>query len=107
MKKSETIHVRIDSKTKKKAELILDKLGLNLSYAISLYLKQIINKKRIPFEISIDDDSLTKEEEIMNALNITGGKEIDNESKRIIKLYSSNQIDYETAVFALNRRYIK
>ena len=49
MKKTETIHVRIAPEIKREAESIIDEMGLNLSYAISVYLKQIINLKKIPF----------------------------------------------------------
>ncbi len=46
-----TIQVRTKEKTKKSAMQILQKLGLDLSTAINMYLVQIIVKKGIPFEI--------------------------------------------------------
>lgn len=46
-----TIQVRTNGKTKKDAMRILEKLGLDLSTAINVYLVQIIAKKGIPFEI--------------------------------------------------------
>lgn len=46
-----TIQVRTKEKTKKNAMQILQKLGLDLSTAINMYLVQIIVKKGIPFEI--------------------------------------------------------
>jgi addiction module RelB/DinJ family antitoxin len=57
-----TIQVRTEDKTKKAAQLILGKLGLDLSTAINIYLVQIIEKKGIPFEI-MTKNGLTPQEE--------------------------------------------
>jgi len=44
-----TIQLRIDSKTKRQAQGILAKLGLDLSSATKLFLSQVIKTKSIPF----------------------------------------------------------
>ena len=104
MSKTETIHVRVAPEIKKEAETVINEMGLNLSYAISIYLKQIINQRKIPFEItSFDKDMIIKEEELAYAINNTGGKEVNDKYKKIIHLYATDQIDYETALFALKR----
>ena len=104
MKKTETIHIRVAPDIKKEAESVINDMGLNLSYAVSVYLKQIINLKRIPFEISTADlKEREKEEKLIHALNKTGGKDISQRSRNIIHLYATDQIDYETALFALRR----
>lgn len=106
MKKTETIHVRVSQETKKEAESILNDIGLNLSYAISIFLKQVIIQKKIPFEVSsFNPDTISKDEELAYALNSTGGKEISDKWKRLIHLYVSGEIDYETALFAIKRNY--
>ena len=46
-----TIQIRADAKVKKDVQLILKKLGLDLSTAINIYLVQIIEKNGIPFEV--------------------------------------------------------
>lgn len=48
---------------------------------------------------------MTKEEELSYTINSTGGGEPDEKHKNIIHLYATNQIDYETAVFALKRLF--
>jgi DNA-damage-inducible protein J len=48
-----TIQTRIDAESKEQAKKILDFLGLTISEAISLYLRQIILCRGIPFEIKI------------------------------------------------------
>lgn len=48
-----TINVRVDSKTKKEAQELFEKLGLNISTAINLFLSKSINEQGIPFEIKL------------------------------------------------------
>lgn len=50
-----TIQVRTDEHTKRGAQRILHKLGLNLSKAINIYLRQIILEKKIPFELTTEN----------------------------------------------------
>ena len=51
-----TINTRIDSETKEKAVDVLHSLGLTTTQAISLFFKQIIYTKSIPFEIKVPND---------------------------------------------------
>jgi len=48
-----TIQARIDAESKKQARKILNVLGLSMSEAISLYFRQIILRRGIPFDIEI------------------------------------------------------
>ena len=50
-KNSEQLQIRIDSKLKKETKTILDQLGLDMSSAVKMFFKQIINAKNIPFEL--------------------------------------------------------
>lgn len=43
--------IRIDESTKKQAVELLEGLGLNLSDAVNMFLKQIILRNGIPFEV--------------------------------------------------------
>jgi DNA-damage-inducible protein J len=45
-----TIQLRIDSKMKKQAQSIFEKLGLDLTSGVKLYLTQVIREKGIPFQ---------------------------------------------------------
>ncbi|MBA4336881.1 type II toxin-antitoxin system antitoxin, RelB/DinJ family [bacterium] len=64
-----TIQLRIDSATKKSAKNILDKLGIDMSSAIKIYLKQIVINKGIPFKV-ITENGMTvgEEQEILKAV---------------------------------------
>ncbi len=44
--------IKIDEETKKEAQKLFKNLGLNLSTAINIFLKQAIREKGIPFYIS-------------------------------------------------------
>ena len=57
-----TIQIRIDNKTKAAAKKVLDKLGLDMTSAIRLYLKQISQHKAIPFPL-VTQNGLTLEQE--------------------------------------------
>lgn len=53
-----TINVRVDDDLKKESKEILDELGLDLSSAIKIYLKQIVAYRGLPFEIKMRQPSL-------------------------------------------------
>jgi len=71
MNKSATINARIDEQTKKKAQSILKILNIPMSEAISMFLRQIILHKGIPFEIKIPNEVTLKAHELAKE-----GKEI-------------------------------
>lgn len=47
--------IRIEETTKKQAVELLEGLGLNLSDAVNMFLKQVILHNGIPFEIRYPD----------------------------------------------------
>ncbi len=55
-----TIQARIDARSKEQAKEILDFLGLSMSEAITLYFRQIILRRGIPFEIEIPNNLTAK-----------------------------------------------
>lgn len=62
------IQLRIDEKTKKSAKKVLDKLGIDMSAAIKVYLKQIVITKGIPFPLMSENYlSAEQEKEIIKA----------------------------------------
>lgn len=46
--------MRIDKELKAESEELFDNLGLSMSSAITLFLKQAAREQRIPFEISMN-----------------------------------------------------
>ncbi len=45
------INIQVDSQTKKEATNILNDLGLSMSTAINLFLRQVIKTDGLPFEV--------------------------------------------------------
>ena len=58
------ISIKIDEETKKEAQKLFKDLGLSLSTAINIFLKQAIREKGIPFYIN----SLPENSELAQAL---------------------------------------
>ena len=62
------IYTRVDPDTKEQAEAILNRLGIPMSNAIGMFLKQIVIQKGIPFEMKLPAStplsisSMTKEQ---------------------------------------------
>ena len=62
------IFTRVDPETKEQAEAILNQLGIPMSNAIGMFLKQIVMQRGIPFEMKLPAsvpaviDSMTKEQ---------------------------------------------
>ncbi len=50
--KTSAINIQVDSNVKKDATMVLTDLGLSMSSAINLFLKQVVKKNGIPFEIT-------------------------------------------------------
>lgn len=52
-KKTAKVEAHVEPEVKKQAEVILASLGIPMSHAINIYLRQIISKQGIPFEIKV------------------------------------------------------
>jgi len=57
-KNCEQLQIRIDSETKNEAKKILEGLGLDMSSAVKIFLRQVINTKNFPCEIR-DENGFT------------------------------------------------
>ena len=51
---STNLNVRTDSDVKEAAERIFEALGLNMTTAINIFLRQTIRENGIPFELKLD-----------------------------------------------------
>lgn len=53
MVRTSNIYVRIEPNVKAQAEAVLDKLGIPMSSAVSMFLKQIIMHNGLPFDVKV------------------------------------------------------
>ncbi len=60
MAKTATIQTRVDPIIKQKAQMILKKLNISMSEAVSIYLSQITLHNGIPFEVRIPNEVTAK-----------------------------------------------
>ena len=71
------INIRIDNKLKGDAEAIFDNLGISMSTAVTMFLKQVVRTNGIPFELKADPFySAENQERLMIAkarMESTGG----------------------------------
>lgn len=51
---STNLNIRTDKEVKAQAEKIFDALGLNMSTAINIFLRQAIRENGIPFEVKLN-----------------------------------------------------
>lgn len=58
--KGATIQVRVDPSTKSQVSEILDGLGIRISDAITMYLRQIILNDGIPFDLKLPNKLTAK-----------------------------------------------
>ena len=62
------IHVRIKDATKKSATKVLEKMGIDMSTAITMYLNQIVITQSIPFRLVTENGlTLRQERDILKA----------------------------------------
>lgn len=47
------MNIRMDSEVKKQAEAIFGEIGINMTTAINIFLKQAIRENGIPFELKV------------------------------------------------------
>ncbi|MCM1546301.1 MAG: type II toxin-antitoxin system RelB/DinJ family antitoxin [Clostridiales bacterium] len=78
------INVCVDEETKKEVEALLDRMGLNMTAAINMYLKRIILEEAIPFEITAY---------VPNAETLAAFKEAEEMRKHPEKYPSYSSID--------------
>lgn len=60
--------IRIEENTKKEAVELLEGLGLNLSEAVNMFLRQVILRRGIPFEIKYPEEAREFRPEVIEAM---------------------------------------
>ena len=82
------LNIRTDTDVKHEAENIYKRLGMNMSTAVNIFLRQSIRKNGIPFDVTLDEPSdelvraMAETEELIkdkNAKQYKSFQEIRNE----------------------------
>ena len=53
MSKSTNLYIRVEPEVKENAETILTQLGIPMSNAVGMFLKQVILRRGIPFDVTL------------------------------------------------------
>ena len=61
--------IRMDTELKKQADAMLADMGLNMTTAMNMFLRQVVRQGKIPFEIATD---------IPNAETLAAMREVDD-----------------------------
>lgn len=93
MAKTATLNVRVDPDVKAEATKVLDDLGISMSSALNMILRNIARRKRLPLEsVTLEDygilnmDNMT-DEELVDLVNKQEEEEPLEECKDISELY--------------------
>ena len=76
-----SLNVKIDRDVKKQADSVANAMGMTLSTAINIFVRQMVNERAIPFRIQLDDGKAQRNAEYLVGLdtalkNIANGKVI-------------------------------
>ena len=77
------ISIRMDSDLKKQADALFEELGMNISTAFNIFVRQTLREGRIPFDISINNPNkktvaaMIEAERIARDINIPGYTDVD------------------------------
>lgn len=94
MSRTSTVYARVEPEVKEQAEEVLNELGIPMSNAVGMFLKQVVLHHGIPFEVKIPIEkppsygSMTKEE--FNAHIERGLDDIKNG-----RVYTADEIEAE------------
>lgn len=95
MARTASVFARVEPEVKEQAELVLDQLGIPMSNAVGMFLRQIVLQRGIPFEMKLPSceepvsyGSLTKEQ---FSIEIEKGME-DIKAGRV---YSADEVEAE------------
>ena len=50
---SANINVKVDREVKEQAVQVLSELGLNLSTAVNMFLREVVRERRLPLDLSL------------------------------------------------------
>ncbi len=80
------LNIRTEKEIKANAEKIFDALGLNMSSAINIFLRQVIQENGLPFEVKLNASPKFNEPEAAD----TDEKSDDESSKKDSRVFDIN-----------------
>lgn len=75
-----TISIKIDKETLEKSEILFSKLGMDLSTAINIFVKQSLREMKIPFTISYASQNSVNIQDIYDSKKDSLSKATDSDT---------------------------
>ena len=75
---STNLNIRTDKEVKAQAEKIFDALGLNMTTAINIFLRQAIRENGIPFDVKLNVPNKTTENAIREGRKIAFDENVNS-----------------------------
>ena len=80
-----TLQIRVDSNLRRQAEDFFNGAGLDMSSAVRLFLKQVVIRRRIPFDVIAEDPFLSDANQRVLAESIRSLEEGKGEQHELIE----------------------
>lgn len=90
MAKTINMCVRVDPELKAQAEIILEQLGMNMNGTINMFLTQIVREKRVPLNLSLNNerdvlpDIIISKQERESGIDGIAARKLLEEMKKIV-----------------------
>ena len=72
MANTTNISIRMDTDVKAKADALFNELGMNISTAFNIFVRQSLREGRIPFDISLNQPNAESVQAMLEAERIAG-----------------------------------
>ena len=93
------INIRMDKALKVQADILLSELGMNMTTAFNIFLRQAVRQGKIPFEISLNQplvsDDMQARQELWDAFRAIQDESISNGTDGM----TMDEIDAEIAAY--------
>ena len=98
MAETTNLSIRIDRNLKNEADQVFNDLGMNLTTAITVFVKQAVRQRKIPFEVALDTGISMRD--AMAATERIWSNSIQNGTDKM----TSDEIDAEIAASRAERK---
>lgn len=100
MAKTTNLYVRIEPELKEQAEAILGQLGIPVSNAVNIFLKQVVMQRGIPFDVKLSQAkplgiSDMTEKELDSELEKGYADFVQGNTKSVANTFSEIRRDYD------------
>lgn len=76
MANTTNISIRMDTDLKAKADALFNELGMNISTAFNIFVRQSLREGRIPFDISLNQPNAETVQAMLEAERIAGDSSV-------------------------------